>query len=78
MDKKVEDLNENTLDIISRFSEVNKERNTLNKKITDYYTPLLEKAAKSKNKKEYDSLISELPDCPFLMTAYRIGALYGF
>ena len=64
-------------DVISRFSEVNKERNELNRQIGEYYKPLLTEAAKNKNKAEYDRLLSELPDCPFVMTAYRIGELNG-
>jgi hypothetical protein len=63
--------------VISRFSEVNTERNELNRQIGEYYKPLLTEAAKNKDKAEYDRLLSELPDCPFVMTAYRIGELNG-
>lgn len=64
-------------DVISRLSDINKERNELNKQIEQHYTPLLTEASKNKDKAEYDRLLSELPDCPFVMTAYRIGALNG-
>jgi hypothetical protein len=67
----------NIADVISRFSDVNKERNELNKQIREHYTPLLTEACKNKNKAEYDRLLSELPDCPFVLTAYRIGELHG-
>ena len=64
-------------DVISRFSVANKERNELNKQISEYYKPLIIAAAKNKDKTEYERLLSELPDCPFTLTAYRIGELYG-
>jgi len=83
MSKENENLNEaknsvlNIADVISRFSDVNKERNELNKQIREHYTPLLTEACKTKNKAEYDRLLNELPDCPFVLTAYRIGELHG-
>ena len=62
-------------DVISRFLVVNKERNELNTTIRNHYEPLLTEASKNKDKYEFDRLLSQLPDCPFVMTAYRIGEL---
>lgn len=58
--------------VIDRLNIINEERNLLNSIISEHYTPLLTNAAKNKNQSECDKLLSELPDCPFLMTAYRI------
>lgn len=63
------------LNIIERFNIINNERKLLNKQISDYYTPLLKEAAKNNDEIKFNALISEIPDCPFLMTAYRIGIL---
>jgi len=63
--------------VISRFSEIYTIQNELNKQIGDYYKPLLTEAARNGNKAKYDELLSELPDCPFVITAYRIGEMYG-
>jgi hypothetical protein len=80
--KSPQELNEasenlNISDVIDRFTIINRERNSLNIQIRDYYTPLLTNATKNKDKAEYDRLLSELPDCPFLLTAHRIGELNG-
>ncbi len=63
--------------IIERFTVINKERSLINSQISKHYTPLLMKAAKNGHKKKYDELLKQLPDCPFLLTAYRIGQLHG-
>jgi hypothetical protein len=61
------------LNVIERFNVINNERKLLNKQIKDYYTPLLIEAATNNDETKFNDLISEIPDCPFLMTAYRIG-----
>ena len=69
---------DNINDTIQKFKDVEKERTDLNTKIREHYTPLLKKAGENNNEKEFNELVSELPDCPFLITAHRWGMFYEF
>jgi len=62
---------------IQWFISTSKLYNALNTSIRDYYTPLLTKAAIDKDDDTFNNLMSELPDCPFVMTGYRIWHLYN-
>ena len=62
--------------VIARFNAVNKERTELNNQIKAHYEPLLTEAGKSKDRDKFGELLSGIPDCPFLMTAYRMQDLY--
>ena len=67
---------DNMLNVISEFNVINKKRNELNSKIREHYEPLMTKAGKEDNLIEFERLMNELPDCPFLMTSYRMCELY--
>ena len=62
--------------VIARFEVVNKERTELNNQIKTYYAPLLTEAGRNKEQDKFRELLSGIPDCPFLMTAYRMQDLY--
>jgi hypothetical protein len=66
----------NILNVISEFNVINKQRNELNSKIREHYEPLMTKAGKDGDLIEFERLMNELPDCPFLLTSYRMCELY--
>ena len=76
MYKNETDPNLKIEEVIDLYKVINKQRIDLNNTIKAHYEPLLTDAAKNQDKQEFHRLLSELPDCPFTNTAYRIGELY--
>lgn len=65
-----------TDDIIKNYNNVNNLRNELNNKIKEHYEPLLSTAGFNKDYSEFLRIASEIPDCPFLLTCYRMEEMY--
>lgn len=63
--------------IVSLMNKNTSDRVILNRKIREHYEPLMIDAAKRGDVSEYNRLVSELPNCPFKTTAYRIGDLHN-
>lgn len=62
--------------VLKRFTTISQERSELNRKIAEHYEPLLKEAGNTKDFETMEKLLSELPDCPFALTAYRMQAMY--
>ena len=63
-------------EIKKRFEEVTTERRSLDDEIWNYYFPLLKVAGEAGDFEKMDSLISEMPDAPCTMSAYRLEGMY--